>query len=228
VTQITKQLVRLHQRVESAAKSVGRDPDSIRILAVSKKQPIEALVEAYGAGVRDFAENYLQEALDKIPAIEPDAVWHFIGPVQSNKTRPIAANFDWVHTVMNQRIATRLSAQRPDDRDDLQVCIQLQPTNSQDRNGVTEEELPDLAAAIAEAPKLRLRGLMIMPLPDHTAADTRREFARAHRLYKELRHAGYAIDTLSMGMSADLEVAITQGSTCIRIGTDLFGSRDYG
>ena len=227
MTQITKQLVRLHRRVESAAQSVDRDPDSTRILAVSKKQPIEALVAAYSAGLRDFAENYLQEALDKIPAFEPDAVWHFIGPVQSNKTRSIAANFDWVHTVSSQRIAMRLSAQRPVDRDDLQVCIQLRPSGAEERNGVTEEDLPDLAAAIMAAPKLCLRGLMIMPLPNNNEAVTHREFARAHRLYDELKCAGYAIDTLSMGMSADLEVAITQGSTCIRIGTDLFGSRDY-
>ena len=228
MTRITEQLDHLQRRVESAAKAAGRDPDTIRILAVSKKQSIEALVAAYAAGLRNFGENYLQEALDKIPALQADAIWHFIGPLQSNKSRPIAANYDWVHTVTNRRIATRLSAQRPVDRSDLQVCIQLRPDDAQDRNGVTEEELPDLAAMIGKAPGLCLRGLMIMPMPDREAADTRREFARARRLYEELRGAGYAVDTLSMGMSADLEAAIMEGSTCIRIGTDLFGSRNYG
>jgi len=227
VTRITEQLARLRRRVESAAKSAGRDPNSVRLLAVSKKQPIEALVAAHAAGLRHFGENYLQEALAKIPAIGNDAVWHFIGPVQSNKTRLIAENFDWVQTVTSRRIAERLSAQRPADRNDLHICIQLQPPGAEQRNGVSEDDLPELAAVIAAAPKLRLRGLMTIPLPGRGEADTRREFARARRLFAELGHAGYAVDTLSMGMSADLEAAIMEGSTCIRIGTDLFGTRDY-
>jgi len=227
VTRITEQLARLHRRVNSAAKSAGRDPDSVRILAVSKKQPIESLVAAHAAGLRHFGENYLHEALEKIPVLDPDAVWHFIGPVQSNKTRPIAEMFDWVHTVTSHRIARRLSAQRPVDRDALQVCIQLRPRDADERNGVTEDELPDLAALIAEAPNLRLRGLMIIPLPDRDGVDSSSEFTRAHRLFDELRLAGYTVDTLSMGMSADLEAAIMAGSTCIRIGTDLFGTRNY-
>ena len=183
---------------------------------------------ACAAGLRHFGENYLQEALDKIQAVDGDAVWHFIGPIQSNKTRSIAEHFDWVHTVTSSRIAERLSAQRPVDRPDLQVCIQLRPHGADERNGVTEDDLPDLAAVLAGAPKLRFRGLMTIPLPDCGAAATRSEFARARRLLEELGHAGYAVDTLSMGMSADLEAAIMEGSTCIRIGTDLFGSRDYG
>jgi len=228
VTQITEQLARLQRRVNSAARSAGRDPDSIRILAVSKKQPIAALKEAWAAGLRHFGENYLQEALDKIPAIDRDAVWHFIGPIQSNKTRPIAAHFDWVHTVTSRRIAERLSAQRPADRDDLQVCIQLRPSAATGRNGVAEDDVPALATVIAEAPKLRLRGLMIVPLPGGGPVNARREFARTRRVFEELRRTGYAVDTLSIGMSGDLEAAIMQGSTCIRIGTDLFGTRDYG
>ncbi len=183
---------------------------------------------AHAAGLRHFGENYLQEALDKIPAIDRDAVWHFIGPIQSNKTRSIAATFDWVHTITSRRIAERLSAQRPGDCDDLQVCIQLRPQGANERNGLIEADLPGLAAVIAGAPKLRLRGLMTIPRPGCGAANTRREFARARRLLDDLTRAGYAVDTLSMGMSADLEAAIMEGSTCIRIGTDLFGTRDYG
>ncbi len=228
MTRITEQLARLQGRVKSAAESAGRDPNSVQILAVSKKQPIESLKAAYAAGLRNFGENYLQEALDKIPAINHDAVWHFIGPIQSNKTRAIAENFDWVHTVTSRRIAERLSARRPNDREDLQVCIQLRPHNAHERNGVAGNDLPDLAAVIAGAQKLCLRGLMIVPLPGHGAEDTRCEFARARRLLDDLRRAGYDVDTLSMGMSGDLETAIMEGSTCIRIGTDLFGTRDYG
>jgi len=226
VTRITEQLVCLQRRIDSAAQSAGRDPKTVRILAVSKKQPIEALMAARAAGLRHFGENYLQEALDKIRAVDGDTVWHFIGPIQSNKTRPIAENFDWVHTVTSHRIAERLSAQRPVDHPDLHVCIQLRPHGTDERNGITEDDLPDLAAVIAGAPKLKFRGLMTIPLPDCGAAATRSEFARARRLLEELSLAGYAVDTLSMGMSADLEAAIMEGSTCIRIGTDLFGSRE--
>ncbi len=227
MTRITEQLARLQRRIESAADSAGRDPNSVRLVGVSKKQPVEALVAARAAGLRHFGENYLQEALLKIAAIDGDAVWHFIGPMQSNKTRLIAANFDWAHTVTNARIAARLSAQRASEQGDLQVCIQLCPLDAADRSGVTEDDLPALAAAIADLPKLRLRGLMMMPLPACEATDTRREFARARRLLDELGQAGHTVDTLSMGMSADLEAAIMEGSTCVRIGTDLFGIRDY-
>jgi hypothetical protein len=228
VTRFTEQLDHLHRRVESAAQSAGRDPNTVRILAVSKKQTIEAIKAARAAGLRHFGENYLQEALGKIPAINHDAVWHFIGPVQSNKTRAIAENFDWVHTVTSRRIAERLAAQRPIDYPDLNICIQLRPKGADERNGVNEDDLPDLATIIAGAPKLRLRGLMSIPLPDCDTSATRSEFARTRRLFEELRHAGFALDTLSMGMSADLEAAIMEGSTCIRIGTDLFGARAKG
>ena len=227
MTRITEQLAGLQRRIESAAQSAGRDPNAIRIVAVSKGQPIEAVIAARAAGLRHFGENYLQEALAKIPALDSEAVWHFIGPIQSNKTRPIAENFDWVHTVTSNRIVERLSAQRPPENEDLNICIQLRPQGADERNGVTRDELPELAAAIAAAPKLRLRGLMSMPLPDRGTAATRGEFARARGLFEELRRTGYDLDTLSMGMSADLAAAIMEGSTCIRIGTDLFGSRDY-
>jgi len=227
VTRITEQLDHLRRRVKSAARSAGRDPDSIRILAVSKNQPIEALLAARAAGLRHFGENYLSEALDKIPALDSGVVWHFIGPVQSNKTRPIATTFDWVHTVASQRVARRLSAQRPVERGELQICIQCRPRGAKERNGVTGDELPDLAAMIADLPNLRLRGLMTIPLPDHAGTDSDSEFVRTRRLFDELKLAGHAVDTLSMGMSGDLEAAIMAGSTCIRIGTDLFGIRNY-
>ncbi len=227
MTRITEQLARLQRRIKSAAESAGRDPNSVLILAVSKRQPIEALLAARDAGLQHFGENYLQEALKKIQTLDPATIWHFIGPIQSNKTRPIAENFDWVHTITSRRVAERLSAQRPADRAALQICIQLRPHGAEQRNGVSEEELPALAAAIAGAPKLQLRGLMIIPLPGEDAADPRSEFARAHRLLGELSGTGYAVDTLSMGMSADLEAAIMEGSTCIRVGTDLFGKRNY-
>jgi len=228
VTRITEQLVGLRKRIESAAQSAGRDPDSVRILAVSKKQPVAAITAARKAGLRHFGENYLQEALAKMPAVDDEAVWHFIGPVQSNKTRPIAENFDWVHTVTSIRIAERLSAQRSVELPDLNICIQLRPPGAAERNGVTEDELPGLAAVVADAPGLRLRGLMSIPLPGDGEQATRSEFARTCRLFTALVDAGYPVDTLSMGMSADLEAAIMEGSTCIRIGTDLFGARAYG
>jgi len=225
VTRITEQLVGLRRRIKSAAQSAGRDPNSVRILAVSKKQPVAAIVAACEAGLRHFGENYLQEALDKIPAVTDDAVWHFIGPVQSNKTRSVAEHFDWVHTVTSRRVAERLSAQRPVDLPDLNICIQLQPPGADERNGVTEDNLPGLAAIIADAPRLQLRGLMSIPLPGLGETATRNEFARTRRLLEALGQTGYKVDTLSMGMSADLEAAIMEGSTCIRIGTDLFGTR---
>jgi PLP dependent protein len=225
VTRITEQLDHLHRRVNSAARSADRDPDAIRILAVSKKQPIKALLEAHAAGLRDFGENYLHEALDKMAALDAEIVWHFIGPVQSNKTRLIAENFDWVHTVSSHRVARRLSAQRPAGRTELQICIQLRPRGAEDRHGMNEDEIPSLAATITELPNLRLRGLMVIPLPDHQTADEYNEFYRTRRVFDDLNQSGYGVDTLSMGMSGDLEAAIMAGSTCVRIGTDLFGTR---
>lgn len=197
----------------------------MRIVAVSKRQPVAEIQAACDAGLIHFGENYVQEAVEKIPAIDSAAVWHFIGPVQSNKTRPIAEHFDWVHTVASERIAERLSAQRAERQADLNTCIQLRPANAGQRHGVDEPELPALAEKISALPGLRLRGLMIMPLPNLGEAATRAEFERANGLFEAMRNAGLAVDTLSMGMSADLEAAIMAGSTCIRVGTDLFGAR---
>jgi len=227
VTRITEQLEELRRRVDFAAKSADRDPDSVKILAVSKKQPIEAIQEALTAGLKDFGENYLQEALHKIPVTDRDAVWHFIGSIQSNKTKAIAEHFSWVHTLTSKKIAERLSAQRPEHLQPLQVCIQLRPTGGDTRSGIDENELQPLAETITALPGLQLRGLMIVPLANLSATETMTEFSRAHKLFDQLRTSGLDLDTLSMGMSADLEAAIMAGSTCIRIGTDLFGPRNY-
>lgn len=198
------------------------------IIAVTKRQPADAIVEARQAGLCHFGANYLQEALEQIPVAGPDAIWHFIGPVQANKTRAIASNFDWVHTVASRRVAERLSAQRPEARGPLQICIQLRPHGSAARHGVQETGLAALVRDVVAQPNLQLRGLMMMPLPDPDPDAAAGEFSRARRLLDQLRDGGLDVDTLSMGMSADLEAAIIAGSTCIRIGTDLFGPRNYG
>jgi pyridoxal phosphate enzyme (YggS family) len=223
---ITEQLGNLQGRIRAAADQAGRDPKSIGILAVSKKRPPEAVQEAIEAGLRDFGENYVQEALTKIPAIGDDAIWHFIGRIQSNKTRPIAEHFSWVHTITDRRTVERLSQQRPDSLGALQVCIQLRPTGATEREGIEAGDLSELATVISELPRLRLRGLMMMPLPGKTAITTRQEYSRTHELLDELRRSGHDVDTLSMGMSSDLEAAVWEGSTLLRIGTALFGPRD--
>jgi pyridoxal phosphate enzyme (YggS family) len=234
VTRITEQLADLKERIRSVAAESGRGADTIHILAVSKKQAPETVREAFEAGLRDFGENYVQEALPKIAAVRGDPVWHFIGRIQSNKTRPIAEHFAWVHTVSSHRIAEQLSARRPAEKGDLKICIQVQPlapvdgrTNrGGDRGGMPADEVPALADVIGELPRVTLRGLMMMPLPDQPQATIRREYARTRELLDQLRLAGHAADTLSMGMSSDLEAAIIEGSTLLRIGTALFGARD--
>ena len=205
--------------------SAKRNVDSVTLLAVTKKKPDDAIREAQAAGLEHFGENYVQEALTKIPLIEGRVSWHFIGPLQSNKTRAVAENFDWIHTVSSQRIARRLSDQRPDGYPPLQVCLQIKPVGGDARSGVDEEDLNSLARLVDELPGLRLRGLMIVPLPDLGLNDTRAEFARVRQYADALRRNGLEIDTLSMGMSADFEIAIAEGSTIIRIGTELFGAR---
>ena len=224
VTRITEQLEHLRGRIQNAAERSGRDPQRIRIVAVSKKHPPSAIREAQAAGLTRFGENYLQEAIAKIGQIEPPAEWHFIGPIQSNKAGPIAVNFDWVHTLSSERVARRLSARRDDGNDALQVCIQLRPTGAPERAGVDEEDVLALADVTAELPSLRLRGVMMMPLPGNVD-DSRREFARARAAFDRLRASGHDVDTLSMGMSGDLEAAIMEGSNMVRIGTGIFGPR---
>ncbi|MFW2405607.1 MAG: YggS family pyridoxal phosphate-dependent enzyme [Gammaproteobacteria bacterium] len=225
MTRITEQIERVRGRVENAAERSGRDPRSIRIVAVSKKHPPSAIREAQAAGLRRFGENYVQEALPKIDEIEAPIEWHYIGPIQSNKAAPIAEHFDWVHTVSSAKVARRLSARRPPEKGDLQACIQVRATDAPERAGIDAADVEALASLIEQLPGIRFRGLMIMPLPGQSTDAIRGEFARTRELLANLNEAGHAGDTLSMGMSGDLEAAIIEGSTLVRIGTDIFGPR---
>ena len=226
MTRITEQLQRLKGRIGAASAAAGRDPASITILAVSKRHSPILIQEAADSGLQHFGENYVQEAVEKQPHLADDLTWHFIGRIQSNKTRLIAENFGWTHTVSTERIAARLSAQRPDSLQEMQVCLQVQPENATDRSGIDAAHLPKLAEIVAELPRLRLRGLMIIPLPNQTETQIRTEYAGLRRALIDLQQHGHAVDTLSMGMSGDLEAAIMEGSTMLRIGTALFGQRD--
>jgi hypothetical protein len=218
--------------IYAASKAAGRDRASVQLLAVSKTFPAAAVLEAVAAGQRAFGENYLQEALDKIAAVaaalpaEP-VEWHFIGPIQSNKTRPIAASFAWVHTVERLKIAQRLSEQRPGGLPPLNICIQVNISGEASKSGASPEALPDLARQVAALPNLKLRGLMAIPEPETDPAKQRAAFARLRALAGQLREEGLELDTLSMGMSADLAAAIAEGATIVRVGSAIFGSRNY-
>ncbi|AZD32380.1 YggS family pyridoxal phosphate-dependent enzyme [Pseudomonas chlororaphis] len=217
-------------RIRAAAQASQRDESSIHLLAVSKTKPAAALREAYAAGLRDFGENYLQEALGKQAELgDLPLSWHFIGPIQSNKTRAIAENFAWVHSVDRLKIAQRLSEQRPADLPPLNICIQVNVSGEASKSGCTPADLPALASAISALPRLKLRGLMAIPEPTEDRAAQDAAFAAVRRLNENLRESlDLPTDTLSMGMSHDLEAAIAQGATWVRIGTALFGARDYG
>ena len=216
----------LEQRIRTASLAAQRDPASVGLLAVSKTKPSSALREAYAAGLRDFGENYLQEALGKQAELaDLPLCWHFIGPIQSNKTRAIAENFAWVHSVDRLKIAQRLSEQRPEGQEPLNICIQVNVSGEASKSGCTPEDLPALAAAISALPRLKLRGLMAIPEPTEDQAEQAAAFAAVRTLQDQL---DLPLDTLSMGMSHDLEAAIAQGATWVRIGTALFGARDYG
>ncbi|MEF9897071.1 MAG: YggS family pyridoxal phosphate-dependent enzyme [Pseudomonas sp.] len=222
---IADNLSTLAARISAAAEAAGRAPSDIRLLAVSKTKPAAAVREAFAAGVRDVGENYLQEALNKQGELtDLPLTWHFIGPIQSNKTRAIAEHFDWVHSVDRLKIAQRLSEQRPDGLAPLSICLQVNVSGEASKSGCSPEELPALATAIAALPRLRLRGLMAIPEPTDDRAAQEAAFARVRELQDRL---GLNLDTLSMGMSHDLEAAIAQGATWVRIGTALFGARDY-
>ena len=223
---IADNIGQVSQRIRAAADAVQRDASSIHLLAVSKTKPAQAVLEAYAAGMLDFGENYLQEALGKQAELtDLPLSWHFIGPIQSNKTRAIAENFAWVHSVDRLKIAQRLSEQRPADLPPLNICIQVNVSGEASKSGCTPADLPALADAISALPRLKLRGLMAIPEPteDRTAQDA--AFAAVRDLQNSLN---LPLDTLSMGMSHDLESAIAQGATWVRIGTALFGARDYG
>jgi len=217
-------------QIVAAARNAGRDPSEIALLAVSKTISPDVLLEAHAAGQRAFGENYLQEALDKMAALKERAAgieWHFIGPIQSNKTRPIAEHFQWVHSVDRLKIAQRLSEQRPAALPPLNICIQVNVSGEASKSGCSPQELPALAQAVAGLPRLRLRGLMAIPEPAASEAEQRRPLRQLRELAEQLRVQGLAIDTLSMGMSADLAAAITEGATMVRIGTAIFGERHY-
>ncbi|MEZ1436924.1 YggS family pyridoxal phosphate-dependent enzyme [Pseudomonas shirazica] len=213
-------------RIASAAQAAGRDPASVQLLAVSKTKPASAIREIHAAGVCDFGENYLQEALTKQQALSDlPLIWHFIGPIQSNKTKAIAEHFDWVHSVDRLKISQRLSEQRPAGLPPLNICLQVNVSGEDSKSGCTPADLPALAKAVAALPNLRLRGLMAIPEPTDDRAAQEAAFATLRQLQEGL---GLGLDTLSMGMSHDLEAAIAQGATWVRIGTALFGARDYG
>jgi len=214
------------ERIRAAAQASQRDAGSVHLLAVSKTKPAQAVREAYAAGMRDFGENYLQEALGKQAELtDLPLSWHFIGPIQSNKTRAIAENFAWVHSVDRLKIAQRLSEQRPADLPPLNICIQVNVSGEASKSGCTPADLPALAEAISALPRLKLRGLMAIPEPTDDRAEQGAAFATVRDLQASLN---LPLDTLSMGMSHDLESAIAQGATWVRIGTALFGARDYG
>ena len=229
MTTIALNLETVRQRIRSACAAAGRDAAQVTLLAVSKIQPAAAVRAAYDAGQRAFGENYVQEGVDKIAALAaqadlPGIEWHCIGPLQSNKTRPVAEHFDWAHSVDRFKIAERLSAQRPADKPPLNVCIEVNIDGGASKSGIAPADAPALARAVAALPRLRLRGIMTIPDPAPEAA-MRAKHARARALLETLRADGLELDTLSMGMSADLEAAIAEGATLVRIGTAIFGPR---
>jgi len=214
-------------RIAAAARRAARDPAGIRLLAVSKQQPVAAIEAAADAGQREFGENYAREGVAKVEALRGRPLtWHFIGQLQANKTREVAEHFQWVQTVDRERIATRLDAQRPHHAGTLDVLLQVRLGDEPGKGGVAPAELPRLAEFVAGLPRLRLRGLMCIPPPAPEEQAQRAPFARLRELYEDLGRRGHALDTLSMGMSDDLEAAILEGATLVRVGTAIFGPRD--
>jgi pyridoxal phosphate enzyme (YggS family) len=227
---IAANLQGVKSRIAAAERVAKRSADSVTLLAVSKTFDAAAVRDCAAAGQRAFGENYLQEALDKIAALREMTLaraleWHFIGPIQSNKTRPIAENFDWVHSIERERIALRLNDARPPALAPLNVCLQVNVSGEASKSGVAPDEVATLAGAIATLPRLKLRGLMAIPEPTPDAALRRQRFALLRELQQDLIAHGHALDTLSMGMSDDLEDAIAEGATIVRVGTAIFGAR---
>lgn len=228
MTTITSNLQAVRTVIETALIQSGRRPDEVNLLAVSKTFAASMLREAYQAGQTRFAENYVQEALDKMAALQELAIeWHFIGPIQSNKTRAIAAHFAWVHSVERLKIAERLSEQRPAHLPPLQICLQVNISNETSKSGVAPSEVAELAHAVVKLPNLKLRGLMVIPAPGDDFVIQRRPFAQLRQLRDRLNQQGLQLDTLSMGMSHDFTAAIAEGATMVRIGTAIFGNRVY-
>ena len=227
MTTISANLQAVLDRIDAAARNVGRDPAEVTLLAVSKTWPANDVREAAMAGQRRFGENYVQEGVAKALELAPLGLeWHFIGPLQSNKTRLVAETFDWVHSVDRLKIAQRLSEQRPATRAPLQVCLQVNVSGEDSKSGVTLAEAPSLAKQMAELPGLRLRGLMAIPAPSEDYSVQCQAFRRLRELFEQLKDDGLPLDTLSMGMSHDLEAAIAEGATLVRVGTAIFGERN--
>ena len=223
---LTAKLESINARIASACAKVQRPVTSIRILAVSKRQTVAAIRQLHAAGQVAFAENYVQEALEKQAGLQDLALeWHFIGPVQSNKTQEIANTFNWVQSIDREKIASRLSRQRPGGMPRLNVCIQVNIDREEQKSGANPDEVLQLARLASALPGLTLRGLMAIPRASSTPDQTLQSFRNVRRLFDQLRDEGLPVDTLSMGMSADLELAVAAGSTMVRIGTDLFGPR---
>lgn len=230
MTTIEGNLQQVHERLARACKAADRDVNEVVLLAVSKTFDADAVCLALAAGQHAFGENYVQEGTEKIEALRrlrPDAPlqWHCIGPLQSNKTRPVAEHFDWVQSVDRLKIAQRLSEQRPPDLPPLQVCLQVNVDGGANKSGVAPEALAELAAAVVGLPRLTLRGLMCIPEPAPDVETQRELFLRAKVLFDRLNEQGMGLDTLSMGMSDDLEAAVAAGSTLVRVGRGVFGSR---
>ena len=228
MTTIASNLQAMRDAIAAAAAEAGRNASEVKLLAVSKNFAPEALREAYRAGQQCFAESYVQEALDKIAALKDFAIeWHYIGPIQSNKTRAIAENFSWVHSVDRLKIAERLSEQRPAHLPSLQLCLQVNISEESSKSGVALDEVVALAHAIAKLPNLKLRGLMAVPLPTDDVVAQRLPFAQLRKLRDQLNRQNLQLDTLSIGMSHDFAAAIAEGATIVRIGTAIFGERIY-
>lgn len=234
MTTIPANLQAVRARIAAACAAAGRTPESIRLLAISKSWPPAALEEAFADGQTAFGESYMQEALPKLAALSTLPIeWHFVGPLQSNKTRPVAEHFAWVHSVDRLKIAERLSAQRPTDLPPLNICLQINVSGEASKSGCAPEQALDLAAAIGELPRLDLRGLMAIPEPSQDVSDpnqesvlVRRRFALMRTTLDRIKHeTGLELDTLSMGMSHDLEAAIMEGATMLRVGSAIFGTR---
>lgn len=225
---IADNLQAVQARISNAAAAVGRSPESVRLLAVSKTWPLACVLDAAEAGQRAFGENYVQEGIDKIAAVSGrNLEWHFIGPLQSNKTKQVAEHFDWVHSIDRLKVAERLSAQRPAYLPALQVCVQVNVSGEASKSGCAPDQALALCRAVAALPGLQLRGLMAIPEASDDMAAQRIPFRKLRELSEQVRTAGVPLDTLSMGMSHDLEAAVAEGATIVRIGTAIFGERNY-
>tara|TARA_Y100000588_G_scaffold395021_1_gene519182 strand:- start:146 stop:829 length:684 start_codon:yes stop_codon:yes gene_type:complete len=226
VIRITENYLNLQDSLAESAENAGRDPKTVRLLAVSKKKSIDEILETTLLGQRDFGENVVQESIKKIQSCDrKDLIWHFIGYLQSNKTRAVAEHFQWVHTIDRLKIATRLSKQRPDHFPALNVCIEVNIDGEEQKAGVLPDDVAELARAISTLPRLKLRGLMCLPAIRKSFEGQKKCFSKLRKIKDELNADGLKLDTLSMGMSADYPAAIHEGTTIVRIGTALFGER---